>query len=101
MVDNEKQRREFMRWVLLISFYNSIPLGAWEEVLISIVQGIYADVTRIEMRRQLDYLDERGLVKLRKTPDGRWFGELTRGGVDIVEYTVDIEPGIARPAKLG
>lgn len=100
MVDNEKQRREFMRWVLLLTLYNAIPMGAWEEVLLSVVQGIYADATRMEVRRQLDYLAERRLAKLKKGPDGRWFGELTRDGVDVVEYTVAVEPGIARPEKL-
>lgn len=100
MIDNEKQRREFTRWVLMLALNNARPIGAWEEVLISIVQGIYADVTRTELRRELDYLDERGLVKLQKKPDGRWFSELTRDGVDVVEYTVDVDPGIARPARV-
>ena len=27
------------------------------------------------------------------------FADLTRHGVDVAEYTVDCEPGIARPAK--
>lgn len=100
MIDNEKQRREFIRWVLMLALNNARPIGAWEEVLISIVQGIYADVTRTELRRELDYLEERGLVKLQKKPDGRWSGELTRDGVDVVEYTVDVDPGIARPARV-
>jgi len=28
-----------------------------------------------------------------------WFGKLTREGVDVVEYTVLCDPGIARPRK--
>ena len=46
------------------------------------------------------YLDfKRELVTLDKQPSGRWFAVLTRHGVDVAEYTVDCEPGIARPAK--
>lgn len=100
MVDQEKQRREFMRWVLLLALNNGRPIGAWEEVLLSIIQGLYADATRLGVRREIDYLGDRGLVQVKKHPDGRWFCELSRNGVDVVEYTVDVDPGIARPPKL-
>lgn len=100
-LDLDRQRREFVRWVLLLALYNARPLGAWEEVLVSTMQGVYADATKHEVRLELDYLEERGLAKIKRRPDGRWFAELTRAGVDVVEYTVDVEPGIARPGKLG
>ena len=48
---------------------------------------------------QLDYLADRSLVELKKEPSGRWFADVTRYGVDIAEYTVDCQPGIARPVK--
>lgn len=101
MIDDEKQRREFMRWVLILALNNAQPVGAWEEVLLSIVRAIYPDATKMEVRRALDYLDERKLIELRKHPDGRWFAKLTYHGVDVAEYTVDVHPGIARPAKVG
>ena len=28
-----------------------------------------------------------------------WFADLTRLGVDLAEYTIDCQPGIARPDK--
>src|SRR4051812_29160644 len=99
MIDDAKQRREFMRWVLLLALNNARPIGCWEEVLVSTVQGIYADATKLEVRRELDYLEDRSLVELMKKPDGRWFGEITHDGVDIAEYTTDVRPGIARPAR--
>lgn len=99
-IDLDRQRREFTRWVLLLALYNARPLGAWEEVLVSTMQGVYVDATKQEVRVELDYLDERALVKVTRRPDGRWFAELRRAGIDFVEYTVDAEPGIARPAKL-
>lgn len=100
MIDDAKQRREFMRWVLLLALDKARPIGAWEEVLISTVQGVYADATKLEVRRELDYLDERKLAAVKKHPDGRWSAELTYHGIDYVEYTIDGYPGIARPAKL-
>ncbi len=99
MLDEKKQRREFTRWLLLLGLYNSVPLGAWEEVLVSIIQGLYGDATKLEVRRELDYLDERRLIHVTKNPNGRWFGKLSRDGVDVVEYTVECDPGIARPDR--
>ena len=59
----------------------------------------YPDATPLELRRELDYLSDRDLVKLEKRPDGKWFADLTRYGTDVAEYTIDCEPGIARPVK--
>lgn len=99
MIDNEKVRRESMRWYIILTLYNAKPIGAYEELVLATIQGMYPDATRLEARRGLDYLSDRGLVELTKEPSGRWFSDLTRHGVDLAEYTVDVDPGIARPAK--
>ncbi len=99
MIDDAKQRREFTRWVLLLGLYNAHPVGAWEEVLISTVQGIYPDATKNDVRRELDYLEDRKLTAIVKHPHGRWFAEINYHGIDVVEYTTDVHPGIARPPK--
>ena len=99
MLDQAKHRREFMRWVLMLALYNARPIGAWEELLLSVVQGVWPDATKHEVRLNLDYLLDRKLIELKKEPSGRWFGELNRYGVDMVEYNIDCEPGIARPEK--
>ena len=44
-------------------------------------------------------LADRKMVDLEKKPSGDWFADLTRLGVDLVEYTVECGPGIARPEK--
>lgn len=98
-VDIHKVRRESIRWQILLTLNNASPIGAWEEVILSVVQAMYPDATELEMRRHLDYLSDRSLVKLVKDPGGRWFADLTRYGTDIAEYTADCEPGISRPAK--
>ncbi len=101
MFDDAKQRREFMRWLLLLGLNNARPVGAFEEVLLSIVRSFFTDASKLEQRRELDYLHERELIDLKKQPDGRWIAHINRHGVDLVEYTVECDPGIARPEKAG
>ncbi|OQS35584.1 hypothetical protein B0T40_12645 [Chromobacterium haemolyticum] len=98
-LDQAKLRRELLRWYLLLALYNARPEEVCEDVVLMTMQSIYPDVTALEARKELDYLADRVLVSLRKEPSGRWWGDLTRSGVDIVEYTIDCEPGIARPNK--
>lgn len=98
-VDLEKIRRETIRWQILLTLQNASPVGAWEELILSVIQATYPDATPLELRRALDYLCDRLLIQLEKNPSGRWFSDLTRVGTDVVEYTVDCDPGIARPQK--
>lgn len=98
-IDMEKLRREQLRWVMLLALNRARPYELQEAVLLGTAQGIYPDATALEVRRELDYLASRYLVKLIKQPSGAWAAELTRYGTDIAEYTIDCEPGIARPAK--
>lgn len=98
-IDQAKVRRENMRWQILLTLNNARPIGAYEEVVLSVVQAMYPDATPLEVRREMDYLADRKLVDLRKEPSGRWFADLTRYGIDVAEYTVDVDPGIARPVK--
>lgn len=98
-IDHARLRRESLRWLILLTLNNARPIGAFEGLVLSVAQSEYPDASALELRRELDYLHERELVKLDKQPSGRWRGELTRHGVDVSEYTVVCEPGIARPAK--
>lgn len=95
----EKIRRETIRWQILLTLNNARPLGAFEKLVLSVIQSEFPDATQREVRRELDYLSERDLVEVRHDPDGRWFCKLERYGVDLVEYTLPCEPGIARPEK--
>lgn len=98
-VDVQKLRREDIRWQILLTLNNARPIGAFEEVVLTVVRATYPDATAHELRKELDYLADRVLVALDRQPSGRWHAELTRHGVDVAEYTVDCQPGIARPAK--
>ncbi|MDI1231346.1 MAG: hypothetical protein PSU93_09375 [Methylobacter sp.] len=99
MADMPKIRRENIRWQILLTLNNARPIGAYERIVLSVIRAEYPDATQEEVRRNLDYLHERKLAKVEHLPDGRWFCHLSRYGVDAVEYTADMEPGIARPEK--
>lgn len=99
-LDFEKTRRETIRWNLLRALDYARPEGTNEHVLLSVIQGLYPDSTQREVRRELDYLAGRRLVQIDGKHTGMWKAELARYGVDIVEYTVACESGIARPPKV-
>lgn len=99
MVDMAKIRREGMRWNLISTLNKFRPYTTPEHRIGEVMQAIYPDVTPLEVRRELDYLADRQLVTLEKQPSGTWFADLTRYGVDIAEYTLPCDPGIARPEK--
>ena len=98
MPDMERVRREHLRWLIILTLNNARPIGAAESVILTVAQAIYPDATPQELRRELDYLDGRELISISKV-GGLWSARLTRHGVDVAEYTVDCEPGIARPAR--
>lgn len=98
-VDLEKQKREQLRWLVLLTLNAARPIGANEHLILQTVQDVPVPVTQLELRRELDYLADRKLITLSGQDGPVWFAELTRHGVDVVEYTVSVEPGIARPKK--
>ncbi|MBN3968533.1 hypothetical protein IMW75_25095 [Pseudomonas gregormendelii] len=98
-IDHAKVRRETLRWYILLTLNTSRPVDPNEAVVLSTIQGIYPDATQLELRRELDYLKDRSLATLKKQPSGVWICGLTHYGVDIAEYTIDCNPGIARPEK--
>jgi hypothetical protein len=93
----QKIRREAMRWHILATINVSRPHGMYTEALLPVIQSVYPDATQLELRRELDYLEERELTHVKKDPLDRWFVDLTRFGIDFVEYTVDAQPGVSRP----
>lgn len=99
MTDIVKARRESMRWLLSNTLNNARPLGAMDVLLLSVVQAIFPDATANELHVQLAYLEDKGLVDIKRQPDGHWHSVLSSDGIDVVEYTIDCPAGIARPVK--
>jgi hypothetical protein len=100
-MDIQKARRENLRWVILLALNSARPYGTSESVVFTAVVSAIAlhDLTQLELRRELDYLAERELVEVTERDSPAWYCKLTRHGVDVVEYTLPCDPGIARPAK--
>lgn len=97
----KRARRETMRWLLLVTINLWRPTDAMVSSLRPVIVGVYPDATDMEILRELDYLVERDLLSMRTDPLGQSRVKMERYGMDIVEYTVDCEPGIARPQAGG
>lgn len=98
-IDLEKQKREQLRWLILETLNSARPIGANEGLILNVMNDVQGQVTTLELRKELDYLADRELVEIQGKNSPVWKAELTRHGVDVVEYTVDCDPGIARPRK--
>lgn len=98
-MDTEKIRRETIRWHILVCVNSGAPHPVAESLILSAIQSIPVECTALELRKQLDYLEDRKLLDLARHEGAPWTAELTRNGVDFVEYNIPAEPGIARPKK--
>lgn len=96
-LDFAKIRREEIRWHLLSAVNLSRPAGIYTEPLLAIIRSVYPDATHHEVRVNLDYLEEREMVRIDKDALDRWMVDLTRTGIDFVEYNISGQPGVARP----
>lgn len=91
-------RRRDIRWHLLKFIDLNRPQGCYVAGLLPIIRTAYADATEHELRRELGYLEERELVHIHRDPLDLWMVALARYGIDVVEYTVECDPGISRPS---
>ena len=98
-MDLQKKQIEVLRWRILQTLNVGRPYPVSEEVILATVGGEDMPVTPLDLRRELDYLEDRNLIELSGRDTACWSAELTRYGVDVVEYTIDCHPGIARPQK--
>jgi hypothetical protein len=98
-VDIDRARHELIRWIALTACEKGRPYPVAEPLILSIMQSVPVECTALELRRELGYLEDRGLVRLNKLEGAPWTAKLTRTGVDVVDYTAPVEPGIARPKK--
>lgn len=99
MSDLEKAKRELSRWTILRILDAGRPGKLDEAIILAALNDTHrAGATPSELRRELDYLADRELIEVERTAH-EWFARLTHHGIDLVEYTVDVEPGIARPPR--
>lgn len=95
--DVARKRREFTRWLVLLAANINRPVHSTVSFLLQVIRAEYPDLTSLELRRELDYLASRALLVIHVDPQGNVRIELSRDGVDVAEYTVEVEAGIMRP----
>lgn len=98
-IDVARARREYLRWLVMLTLNNARPESIHEGLILSVAQSEIPDATALELRRELDYLEARALLSLARKPSGIWWADLTHLGMDVVEYSVDCPPGISRPTR--
>lgn len=98
-VDLEKAQREDARWRILRALDAGRPLPVAETVLFRVLVDSSLPISPAGLRRELDYLRDKGLVELSGEDGPVWAAALTGMGVDVVEYAVAVPAGIARPPK--
>lgn len=99
-IDMEKSQREESRWRVLRALDAGRPHPVAETIIFRALHDIALSATPHQLRRELTYLEERKLIEvIGKDDSATWLAKLTRHGIDVVEYTVACEAGIARPKK--
>lgn len=98
-IDLAKHQREQARWRILRILDAGRPTSVTEHLVLMALNDAKLELTHKELRRELDYLEDRKLVRLSDKDSSQWLAELTHYGVDLVEYTIPCLPGIARPPK--
>lgn len=98
MIDTGRPREEQVRWIILLTLNNSRPSPAAAMLLLNVVRGTgWTDASAMEVFQEAQYLERRSLLKILQEPDGTWLAEPTRYGTDVANFTLPVEPGIARP----
>lgn len=95
----DKNRREVLRWRIVQTLEIGRPYPVSEDILFQTVAGPDMPVTSFDVRRELDYLRVRELLIIKGQGTPQWHAALTRHGVDLAEYNIACEPGVARPVK--
>lgn len=95
----DKASREEGRWRILKVLDAGRPAPVSEIIVLRCLQDVTLGSTPHALRRELVYLEDRKLVTIRGKGTPVWSVDLTHYGVDLVEYTVECFPGIARPER--
>ena len=93
----ERHQREEARWLILRVLDAARPFNASENIVSKTLASSELPVTPSGIRRELTYLEDKGLLAIASRKVPVWHAKLTAYGVDVVEYTKDAPPGIARP----
>lgn len=95
----EQKQREEARWRILRVVDAGRPIPVSEQIVWRVLSDIKLSLTLTQVRRELTYLRDLGLLELEGEDTETWFARLTASGVDVVEYNKNSPAGVARPKK--
>ena len=98
-VEFEQRQREEARWRVLRVVDAGRPIAVSEQIVWRVLSDIKLQLSLNQLRRELSYLRDLGLIELEGEDCDIWFAKLTAQGVDVVEYTAKAPAGVARPRK--
>ena len=84
------------RWLILRTVSSSGYQGATEPMVLHAIEDD-VPVSGQRLRNEIDYLEQSGLIKTRRSEIKSWRINITPNGRNVVEYQVDCPVGIARP----
>ena len=87
-----------LRWDILRTTHVGGHLGVTETMMLRTLECEWIGLTRAVLRDQIAYLEARRLVIVRRSEVEDWRLRLDRYGHDVVEYQVECDPGVRRPA---
>lgn len=96
----EQALKEEARWRILRTLdagRSGPPMS--ETMLLRILSSIEIPLTAKALRDELVYLEDRKLIHIKDRRAPEWHASIGHHGTDIVEYTVECLPGIARPPR--
>jgi hypothetical protein len=67
---------------IILELLDLVGIGAVESVIIQVLNSRKLTVTPFELQRELDYLAQRGVIKLDRQK--QWFATLTPDGSDLI-----------------
>jgi hypothetical protein len=92
-------RRREIRWRVLMAIEMGSRRNVPEQIIWRVLEDSNLLSSNREVRRALTYLENKGLIRVDRQNRENWICELTAIAIDLVEYTVEPIPGIARPDK--
>ncbi len=98
-IDLEQKQREEARWRILRVLDAGRPIAVSENIVWRVLHDVRLPMSITGVRREFDYLRNLGLIEVENELSETWFAKLTARGVDVVEYTLDAPPGVARPRR--
>lgn len=93
----DSSRTQTVRYLLLMTLNVARPGECQAYMLRSVLTTVYPDATEHEVMRELDYLHSRQLITVRSTPLNQTFAKIVRHGIDVLERTIECDPGILLP----